>query len=225
MSKRIIVVGVGETAELAFDYFTNDSDYEAVAFVAESSYLQKHYGLKCVEGLPVIPLDKVQELYPPKEYMAFVAMSYVRLNRDRARFYYLLKEMGYDFASYISSRAYIGSNVTIGENCFIMEDNVLQRNVSIGNNVVLWSGNHIGHRSLIKDHVFVSSHVAISGYCIIGKYSFLGINSCVGDNVTIAEDNFIGGGVTIMKDTKQQEVYRAAIAKVERLNAKMVFGI
>lgn len=224
MNKKLIIVGAGETAELALDYFRNDSAYDVVAFVAERMYLQKHPQLQTIDSVPIVALDSILENYPPNEYQAFVAMSYVRLNHDRAKFYSQLKNMGYSFASYVSSRAYVGSNVSIGENCFILEDNVLQSNVTIGDNVVLWSGNHIGHRSVIKNHVFLSSHVAVSGFCVVEEYCFLGINSCIGDNVTVAAENFIGGGVTLIQDTKPGEIYRVPVAKAERLMTNIVFG-
>ena len=40
--------------------------------------------------------------------------------------------------------------------------------------MTLWSGNHIGHHSVIEDNVFVSSHVVISGGVTIGDGCFLG---------------------------------------------------
>ena len=46
----------------------------------------------------------------------------------------------------------------IGENTFIFEANVVQPGVTVGDNVVLWSGNHIGHDSVIEDHCFIASH-------------------------------------------------------------------
>ena len=52
----------------------------------------------------------------------------------------------------------------IGENCFIFEDNTIQPFVVVEDNVILWSGNHIGHHSVIKNHNFVSSHVVIDDY-------------------------------------------------------------
>ena len=52
-----------------------------------------------------------------------------------------------------------------GDNCFILEDNTVQPFVTIGNNVTLWSGNHIGHDSVIEDDCFISSHVVVSGTC------------------------------------------------------------
>ena len=54
----------------------------------------------------------------------------------------------------------------------ILENNVIQTNVSIGNNVILWSGNHVGHRSTIEDHVHMSSHCVISGFCTIKSFLF-----------------------------------------------------
>lgn len=224
MSKKLIIVGLGETAELAYDYFSYDSEYEVVAFAAEERYLAKKK-LTLFEDLPVVAVEAMPSLFPVDEYSAFVAMSYSRLNHDRSRVYSAVKSMGYSLASYISSKAFIGRNVSIGDNCFILENNVLQRNVKIGNNVILWSGNHIGHRSSIDDNAFLSSHVAVSGFCHIGKYCFLGINSCLGDNVTIADNCFIGGGVAIMHDTNNGEVYRVKREKPERLSAGQIFSI
>lgn len=223
MSKKLIIVGLGETAELAYDYFSYDSEYEVVAFAAEERYLAKKK-LTLFEDLPVVAVEAMPSLFPVDEYNAFVAMSYSRLNHDRSRLYRAVKSMGYSLASYISSKAFIGRNVAIGDNCFILENNVLQRNVKIGNNVILWSGNHIGHRSSIDDNVFLSSHVAVSGFCHIGKYCFLGINSCIGDNVTIADDCFIGGGVALMHDSSFGEIYRTSHIEAERLSTKQIWG-
>lgn len=39
--KEIVIVGVGETAEMAFEYFTNDSPYKVVAFAAEKGIYKK----------------------------------------------------------------------------------------------------------------------------------------------------------------------------------------
>ena len=39
MKKKLIIVGNGETAELAYLYFTNDSEYEVAAFAVEKDYI------------------------------------------------------------------------------------------------------------------------------------------------------------------------------------------
>ena len=79
-----------------------------------------------------------------------------------------MKSLGYELVSYVSSRCSFLSQYPPGDNCFILEDNTVQPFVRIGSNVTLWSGNHIGHDSVIGDHCFISSHVVVSGHVSIG---------------------------------------------------------
>ena len=71
----------------------------------------------------------------------------------------------------------------------------------------MWSGNHVGHQTVVRDNVFVSSHVVISGYCDVGENCFLGVNSCIANNVKIAQDCLLGMGTVINKDTEAGKVY------------------
>jgi sugar O-acyltransferase (sialic acid O-acetyltransferase NeuD family) len=200
---NVIIIGDGETAELAYEYFTHDSPHEVVAFSVEREYAKKDE----LFGLPVVLFEEVEKLFPPTEYSAFAAISYTKLNRVRTRLYQETKLKGYELVSYVSSKAFVWHNVEIGENCFILENNVIQYAVRLGNNVVMWSGNHVGHQTVVRDNVFVSSHVVISGYCEIGQNCFLGVNSCIANNVTIAQDCLIGMGAVINKDTEARKVY------------------
>ena len=202
-SGQIIVIGDGETAELAYEYFTHDSPYEVVAFSVEETYRKRDE----LFGLPVVSFEQVELRYPPALFKAFVAISYVKLNRVRTRLFKATKAKGYECVSYVSSRAFVWHNVVLGDNCFVFENNVLQYGVRVGDNVVLWSGNHVGHQTVIRDNVFVSSHVVISGYCDVGENCFLGVNSCIADSVTVARDDLIGMGAVIHKNTEERKVY------------------
>ena len=217
---NLLIVGDGETAELAYEYFTHDSEHEVAAFTVEREYLKKTELL----GLPVVDFDEVEKLYPPSEYQAFVAISYVKLNRIRQRLYAAAKAKGYSCVSYVSSRAFVWHNVEIGENCFIFENNVVQYAVKLGNNIVLWSGNHVGHQTVIRDNVFISSHVVVSGYCDVGENCFLGVNSSVANNVKIGKDCLIGMGAVIHKDTQERQVYVGAPAKPIK-DSFVAFGV
>lgn len=219
--KKLVIIGGGETAELAYEYFEYDSPYKVLAFSVESDFIDK----KNIFDLPVIPFEELENHYSTKDLYAFVAISYTKLNRLRTRLYKKTKEKGYSIASYISSKAFIWHNVEIGENCFILENNVIQYGVRIGNNVTLWSGNHIGHRSVIKDNCFVSSHVVISGYCEIGENCFIGVNSSIADFKKIAKDNLIGAGSIIIKNTKEGKIYRPAPSVEAKINVYKYFGI
>lgn len=201
--QQIVIVGDGETAELAYEYFTHDSPHDVVAFAVEHDYKKKAE----LFGLPVVDFEELGSLYPPAGHRAFVAISYTKLNRVRARLFQEVRRKGYSCLSYVSSRAFVWHNVEIGENCFIFENNVVQYAVKIGNNVVLWSGNHVGHQTVIRDNVFISSHVVVSGYCDVGENCFLGVNSSIANNVKIAKDCLIGMGAVIHKDTEERKVY------------------
>ncbi|AMV43456.1 acetyltransferase [Paraburkholderia caribensis] len=203
MAAKLVLIGAGEMAEIAAEYFTHDSDYEVVAFAIERDYIQRSE----LNGKPIVAYEELETRYPPSEYTIFVAIPSSKLNALRTRFYLDAKQKGYRFATYVSSRAFVWHNAVIGENCFIFENNVIQPFVTIGNNCILWSGNHVGHRTVIRDHNFVSSHVVISGYCEIGESCFLGVNSTFNDHVKVADHCVIGSGALITKDTEPNRIY------------------
>ncbi len=219
--KKLIIIGNSAFAEVAFEYFTHDSDYNVVAFSVNQQFLTKEELL----GLPVVALENLSEMYPPEEYDVFTALTYGRMNRNRTDLYLKLKALGYKFATYKSSRAFIWKNVEIGENCFIFENNVVQPFSQIGNNTIIWSGNHIGHHSVIGNNVFISSHVVISGYVTVKDSCFLGVNSTISNNVTIEEDTWVGPGITIMKNTSPDSLFKPLASEASPISAKRFFKV
>ena len=200
---KIVIFGMGEIAQIANYYFDIDSDYEVVAFTLDKEYIK----FDSYEDKPLVDFNMIKELYPPSEYKMFIAMSYSKMNKVREEKYNTAKKIGYELVSYVSTKCSYLSKYEHGDNCFIFEDNTIQPFVKIGNNVTLWSGNHIGHHSIIKDHNFISSHVVISGSCIVESNCFLGVNSTVGHKVTIARETLLGAASIISKDTKEKSIY------------------
>jgi sugar O-acyltransferase (sialic acid O-acetyltransferase NeuD family) len=204
--QKIVIVGAGEFAEIAYEYFTHDSEFEVVAFSVEKSFIKESK----LFGLPVIPFEELETKYSPANYKAFVAVTFTQLNRIRTRLYQETKKKGFQLVSYRSSKAFIWHNAIIGENCFIFENNVIQYHVKIGNNVILWSGNHIGHRSIIGDNCFLSSHVVV---CNIGKSCFFGVNSTIGDTLNVGDDSMIGAGAVLVRNAESGKIYIGSPAK------------
>lgn len=219
--RKLVIVGDSAFAEVAYEYFDADTRYNVTAFAVEQAYLTRDSLL----GRPVVPFERVVELYPPSSHDVYVAIVYTQLNRLRARLAQTAKKAGYALASYISPRAVVWRNVARGEHCFIFEDNVIQPFVTLGSNVVLWSGNHIGHHSTIRDNVFVSSHVVISGFCEVGANCFLGVNAAVANNVKIGADCWVGPGVTISADTNDDELFRSPRAETAKVGARRFFKV
>jgi sugar O-acyltransferase (sialic acid O-acetyltransferase NeuD family) len=194
--QQIIVFGAGEIAELADFYFTHDSEYEVAGFTVDGAYLKQTE----IRGRPVLPFEQVAEKFPPEGYGFFVAVSYAKLNAVRAEKVAAARAKGYRLVSYLSSRATVFPGFEAKENCFILEDNTIQPFASVGANVTLWSGNHIGHHSVIEDDVFLASQVVVSGGVRIGQGSFVGVNVTIRDHVTIGKKCVLGAGALVLED-------------------------
>lgn len=216
---KVIVFGVGQIAELAHFYLTNDSEHDVVAFTADKEFKNND----SFHNLPVVAYEELIQKYPPSEYKMFIPISYKKVNKLRAEKFLDAKVKGYECISYISSKATY-YNTPVGENCFILENNVIQPFTKIGDNCILWSGNHIGHHTSIENHCFLASHVVVSGNVLICESSFLGVNATIADNVKIGKHNVIGSGAVIFKDTDDFSVYSPSETEKSRVPSNRLRG-
>ena len=197
----IIIFGATEQAEVANYYFKKAGhtiDFHCVD--------DEYFNNQKICGTPVLSLSEITQKALWQSHRLHIAMGFSNHNTNRRSTFEKMKTIGFSFVSYISPHATVLTD-NIGENCFILENNVVQPFVKIGDNVVLWSGNHIGHHSIIEDNVFLSSHVVISGNCTVGRNCFVGVNATVIDGVIIGENNIIGANALIKRNTKKGEVY------------------
>lgn len=221
MKNKLVIFGSNNLAELSHYYFSTDSDYEVVAFCLDNEFISESTFL----SLPIVPFEDVHKIYPPTQYSFFISLSYSKLSQLRKEKYLTTKTLGYECASYISSKATILNSHAIGDNCFILEDNTIQPFATIGSNVTLWSGNHIGHHSLVKNHTFISSHVVISGGVEIGEQCFIGVNATIRDHITIGEKSVIGAGTLILSDVEPEGVYIGKETERSRVPSTRLRGI
>jgi sugar O-acyltransferase (sialic acid O-acetyltransferase NeuD family) len=207
---RVIVFGLKDFASLAHFYLRNDSDHEVAAFTVTRDHMPED---PVFEGKPVVPFEDLYRHYPPGEYRVFAPLSPRLMNRAREGIFHRVKEEGYRFISYVSSRATVFPDTPIGENCFILEDNTIQPFTNIGDNVILWSGNHIGHHSSIGNHVMFTSQVVLSGRCIVGNHCYLGVNATIRDGLRLGEGTLVAMGACVGRDTEPWSVYQGNPAR------------
>jgi sugar O-acyltransferase (sialic acid O-acetyltransferase NeuD family) len=217
--RKLVIFGTEDFADIAYEYFTWDSDYEVVAFTLDRNYLND----TVKRGIPVLAFDELKNIFPPGEVDVFVAVVYGRMNRFRAETCCRAKELGYNLASYVSSRAFVWHNVRIGEHCFIFEDNTVQPFVKIEDDVILWSGNHIGHHSHIGNHCFLTSHVVVSGWVKIGDYCFIGVNSTIANNSEIGAETWVGHGACVTGNIPPHSLVKPIQSEVKQLNEDALF--
>jgi sugar O-acyltransferase (sialic acid O-acetyltransferase NeuD family) len=214
---KLVIYGTGLIAEVAAFYFGRDSRYEVAAFTNAREFITGD----SFQSKPVIAFEDVASIFPPSASSMFIALGYKNTNQVRQARYEEAKGKGYTLATYISSRATY-YDTPVGDNCFILENNVIQPFVTIGNNVTLWSGNHIGHHSTIRDHAFISSHVVISGGCDIGENCFLGVNSTLRDNITLGKFVLVGAGAIVMKNCEERTLVRPAESEYKIINKNLI---
>lgn len=221
MKRNLVIFGTGDIAQLAHHYFSTDSDYAVVGFTVDAAYVQT----PTFCDLPVVPFEQVLEHFPPADFDLFIALSYAKLNALRKEKYLATKALGYHLPSYVSSAATVLNGGAIGENCFILEDNTIQPFVTIGHNVSLWSGNHIGHHSVIKDHCFLASHIVVSGGVEIGEQCFIGVNATLRDHIRIGERCVVGAGALLLTDAEPQGVYLGAATERSKVPSSRLRGL
>jgi sugar O-acyltransferase (sialic acid O-acetyltransferase NeuD family) len=200
--EKVVIFGTTELAVMCHFYFTNDSTHEVIGFTVDRAFIKE----KKLCGLPVVPFEDVESIYPPGDYKMFVAIWYGRVNRTRAEKYSQAKEKGYDLISYVSSKSSTWPGLVLGDNCLILEGSVVGPFAEIGNNVTI-AGSIVGHHSIIKDHCFLAAHSVVLGQAIIEPYCFLGANSTIREEIVLGKECIIGAGAIINKSTPERAVY------------------
>jgi len=217
-SQDLVIFGTGQIGELARYYFEADTEFRPVAFTVDGEFVDEANFM----GLPVLPFDELGEAFRPFDAALFVAVGYSGLNRNRRRIFDEATRLGYSLPSYVSSKATIFPDLSSCRNCLILEDNTIQPRVVVGDDVFLWSGNHIGHHSVIEDHCYIASQVVVSGNCRIGEASFIGVNATLHDGVTVGAGSVIAAGALIKRDVEPGSVMTAASARLSDRKASEV---
>lgn len=203
--KKLILFGNSEGSKLMYHSLLHDSSYEVTAFTVDANYLDN----KEFCGLPVVPFENVQEIYPPENYDMLIAIFANEINKLRAKKYQEAKDKGYQLINYIHPTSIIARDLAMGDNCFIFEGVLIRPDVKIGNDVIIMPGAFVGHDTIIEDHCYLASRAVVMGAVRMKPYSIIGPNATVMEDITIESECLIGGGAVILQSTKYQEVYRA----------------
>lgn len=200
---RVVIFGLGDFASLIWFLLGHDSPHDVVGFTADAAYVSR----TTLHALPVVAFEEVEKHFPP-ESVAMIAPLGVRdMNGLRAEKYRAGKTKGYQFISYVSSRAVTYPDLSIGENCMLYETCVVQPFARIGNGVVLRSGANVSHHVEVGDNCFIAGSTSIGGRAKIRERCFLGLNSTIRDRVTIAPRCFITASALVVQDTEENSVY------------------
>lgn len=220
MKPRVVVFGNTSFASLAAYCLTHDSPYQVAAFTVDRAYI----GSGSHEGLPVVAFDALAAAYPPGEVRLLIPLGYHAINGLRRDRYQAAKALGYEFISYVSSRASTWPDLQVGENCLIYEHAIIQPYACIGDNVIIRSGAHISHHCQVDDHAFVAAGVTLGGNVRVGAQAFVGLGAVLRDGLSIAPRTFIGAGAVVVLNTESDGVYVGNPARKLAKTARDVTG-
>lgn len=205
----IVIFGTQNLSKLAWFQFKHDSPHRVVAFVMHERFIREPTFM----DLPVVPFERLSETHPPGSVEMSVPIGWRGMNGLRASVFAEARDMGYQFASYVSSRASVWPDLSIGENCIIAEGASVQPFTRIGDNCIIRLGAIIGHDSIVENHCFIASGVITGGSCVVGRSSVLGLGATIRDRTKIAEQCMIGAGAVVVADTKAEGLYLGVPAK------------
>ena len=154
---KVIIFGLDHMAELAYFYLTKESDEEVVAFCVYEKDLPKEEEFI---DKPIISFEKVEEIFPIKDYKFFAPMSSEKMNTEREGVYNAIKNKGYKMISFISNKSIVYTD-DVGDNCFIQAG--LAANCTVGEN------SYLGTNSTIRDGIVLAKGTLVGLATVITK--------------------------------------------------------
>lgn len=201
--RPVVIFGNLRSSSLARYCLDNDTAHRVVAYTVDEAYISS----PTYEGLPLLPFEQLDATFPPSDIRLLIPMGYQKINTVRREKFLDARRRGYDFISYVSSRASTWPDLHIEDNVLVYEHAIIQPFATIGENAIIRSGAHISHHCSIGPHCFVAAEVAMGGDCKVGEQSFLGVGSVLRDQLTVASRTFVGAGAVVVKDTEENGVY------------------
>lgn len=109
--ERLIIFGTTNFSNMMRYYFERFTDKKVAAFTVNRHYIDSG----SFNGLPVVPFEDIQSLYPARDYGVYLGIGYKKMNTVRENVYNACVGMGYEIESFIHPSAIIDEEVIM--NC------------------------------------------------------------------------------------------------------------
>lgn len=201
--KKLIVIGNQDFSRLLYTYLKEYDERHISAFAVNRQYMGNKSEF---QNLPLIPLEELPNIYPPREYDAILGTGYSKMNDVRKSLFYQCKDLGYEIATFIHPTAIIDKNVTIGEGNVILENVVIQPFTRIGNGNLMWNTVTVSHDSLLGDFNTLAASSILAGFSELGNNCYLGNCSVVFNRAKVADYTLVGACAYIKRDTNPYDI-------------------
>ena len=200
--ENIVIYGETEFAERIFYYIKFENAANVLAFTNARNYKEK----ECIQGIPVIAFEDLNEVFAGIEFKILIAIGYTQMNNIREKIYKECKDSSYDIATYISKTAILYSQ-SIEEGCIVMPNVYVGPNCKIGKCNIIASSCCLSHDNEIGDFNFISSNVVFGGHSKVCNNCFIGLNCTIRDGIIVEDYSLIGSASNLLKSTEKHGVY------------------
>lgn len=195
-TKKIIVFGNGGHARTIYGYFHDEKIVKG--FVVDDAFVEAQ---PLIGGIPVYPMSKITEIFPPGEYSILVALAFKDLNQLRMQKSNELRDLGYEFVSFIDRSVRVPCQYSIGENSIVIGNTDIHEGVIIEEGVFVSSGAVLGHDSVLEKYSWIGSGAVLTGCVKVGEFSVLGMNASIKQNVTLSHCTLVSPNTFVSMDT------------------------
>lgn len=217
----IVLYGNGPQARVAHAFIAAHA--EVAAFAVDDHLIDP--GAQTLAGLPVIPLSRLRQAFPPSGFAAIVAVGYRGMNGLRQQKARELADLGYRLASYVDPTAKLSLNVEVENNCIVLDHVSLHPDARIGEGTFISSGAVLGHDCLIAPYCWIGSGCALAGAVRVGERSFFGLQAGVADKVTIGERCFIGSHAFVSQELPPRSTIVARAGEILPIDSERFMAI
>lgn len=224
--EKLIIVGTGTNGRHVYEFVKMYKLFDIIGFAVDEKYITE----KSFKGLPVYPLEKLNDYVNKNEVKLFVALLWNHLNGDRKYLFERLRSEGYSFANIISPTAIIrgeikGSNVWVHDNVIIQNDTVIEDNVAIMAMTLIGADSHV------YSHCFFGAKSLLGGGSIVGEQTFVGINCIIFDGTIVGKKCILGACTAVKRNVPDFSLYKTSSDMVikqygeEEIENKLIYSL
>ena len=206
--KKIIIIGGGGHAGIAYDCIISQNKYEPIGYVDISKGTLHKHGIKYQGGI-----DKIGELIKASKDLYFI----IGIGDNYLR-YKIVKDLkdrriNCKWATVIHPSASVSSKIHIGEGSLILSGSIISFNSIIKKHVCINTGASIDHDNKFDDYSSAGPGVVTGGNVSVKKLTYLAINSSIKHNILIGSNVVVGASSFVNSNCKSNRVYYGIPAK------------
>lgn len=161
-------------------------------------------------GYQVIGSDNDLALFRSDCEFAFIAIGQIKTASVRQNIFSNLRDLGYSFPTFVSSRAYVSPFASIGAGTIVMPGGIIGPGAKVGENCIINSQALVEHDAVVGDHCHISTGARINGGVTIDGGSFIGSGSILREGVKVGKNSLVGAGQTVLKDLPANSFVRGS---------------